>query len=234
MSQEKKVVVEEMGFGALAHVLEMKVSHTLLRELIDCYDEYHGCLKTLHGKIYITPAKVAAALGISHGRDRFLKKIDYHKLNEEDKAIFDSLKCVTLATLTKSILNMSVEGEEKRHKFHRTFVVFIQKCFLLWTMVSMASTIHKPPIFCVDNIRQWDWACHVLSFLRKRIENKRKGKKQSVEGCVFVLMLIYFHETKFPHLDGLDAPPAPWLAYWTKNMILDWISKEATDTMVMC
>ncbi|XLS84822.1 hypothetical protein HN51_034988, partial [Arachis hypogaea] len=67
LSQEKKDVVEEMGFDALAHVPEMNVSHALLRELIDCYDEYHGCLKTLHGKIYITPHKIAAALGISHG-----------------------------------------------------------------------------------------------------------------------------------------------------------------------
>ncbi|RYR08002.1 hypothetical protein Ahy_B05g075522 [Arachis hypogaea] len=208
MSQEKKAIVEEMGFGALAHVLEMKVSHALLRELIDCYDEYHG--------------------------DRFHKKVNYHKLNEEDKAIFDSLKCVTLATLIKSILNMSVEGGENWQKFRRTFVVFIQKCFLLRTTVSMASVIHKSPIFCVNNIRQWYWACHVLSFLKKGIENKRKGKKQSVEGCVFVLMLIYFHETKFAHLDGLDAPPAPWVAYWTKKMIPDRISKEATDTMVMC
>ncbi|QHO01267.1 uncharacterized protein DS421_13g413610 [Arachis hypogaea] len=172
MSQKKKDIFKEMGFGALAHIPEMNVSHALLRELIDCYDEYHGCLKTLNGKIYITPAKVAVALGISHGGNRFPKKVDYRKLNEEDKAIFDSLKCVTLVTLTKSVLNMSVEGEENRKKFHRTFFVFVQKCFLL--------------------------------------------------------------RTTFPHLDGLDAPPAPWVAYWTKKMMLDRISEEATDTMVMC
>ncbi|RYR51406.1 hypothetical protein Ahy_A06g026421 [Arachis hypogaea] len=172
----------------------------------------------------------AEYISLNGQRDRFPQKVDYRKLNEEDKAIFDSLKCVTLVTLTKSFLNMSIEGEENWQKFCRTFVVFIQKCFLLRTTVSMASAIHKPPIFCVDNIQQWDWACHVLSFLRKGIKNKRKGKKQSVEGCVFVLMLIYFHETKYPHLDGLDAPPAPWVAYWTKKMILERISKEATDT----
>ncbi|QHN76335.1 uncharacterized protein DS421_19g642990 [Arachis hypogaea] len=256
MNQEKKDIVEEMGFGSLAHVPEMNVSHALLRELIDCYDEYHGCLKTLHEKIYITPVKVAAALGINHGGEpakipqdfcrlrtevliaaddgnRFPKKVDYRKLNEEDKAIFEGLKCVMLATLTKSVLNMSVEGEENRQKFRRTFVVFVQKCLLLRATVSMASAIHKPPIFCVDNARQWDWANYVLSFLWNGIENKRKGKKQSVEGCVFVLMLIYFHETKFPRLDGLDAPPAPWVAYWTEKMMLDQIFEEATDTMML-
>ncbi|KAL4315559.1 hypothetical protein AHAS_Ahas15G0197200 [Arachis hypogaea] len=157
---QTKAIVEEIGFGTLAHVPEMNVSHAILRELIDCYDDYHGCLKTLHGKIYITPAKV-----------------EYGKLNEADKAIFDSVKCVTLASLTKSVLDKSVEGEENRQKFWKTFVVFIQKCFLLPTTVSMASPIHKPPIFHVDNIRQWDWANYVPSFLRKGIESKRKGNK---------------------------------------------------------
>ncbi|XP_057749046.1 uncharacterized protein LOC130967991 [Arachis stenosperma] len=47
MTQEKKDIVEEMGFGALAHVLEMNVSHALLRELIDHFAEEKGCLKTL-------------------------------------------------------------------------------------------------------------------------------------------------------------------------------------------
>ncbi|KAL4316121.1 uncharacterized protein DS421_15g506660 [Arachis hypogaea] len=198
-----------MRFGALAHVPEMNASHALMRELIDCYNQYHGYLKTLHGKINITPHKIAAALGINHGRNHFAEKVEYGRLNEADKAIFDSLKCVTLGSLTKSVLDMSVEGEENRQKFRKTFVVFIQKCFLLPTTVSMASPIHKPPIFHVDNIRQWEWTNHVLSFLRKGIENKRKGKKQSVDGCVFVLMLIYFHETMFPRLDGPDAPSSP-------------------------
>ncbi|KAL4391191.1 hypothetical protein AHAS_Ahas03G0220400 [Arachis hypogaea] len=172
MSQEKKYIVEEMGFGALEQVPEMNISHSLLRELIACYDDYYGCLNTLHGKIYITPDKVAAARGINN-----------------------------------------------------------RKCFLLLTMVSMASPIHKTSALRVDNIRQWDWANHVLSFLREGIENRRKGKKQSVNGCVFVLMLIYFHESKFPRFDAPGALGPPWVAHWTRKMMLDQISHEATNTM---
>ncbi|RYQ97239.1 hypothetical protein Ahy_B08g093263 [Arachis hypogaea] len=126
---------------------------------------------------------------------------------------------------------MSVEGEENRKKFKRTFVVFIQKSFLLPTTVSVVSPIHKPPIFHVDNIQKWDWAKHVLNFLMKGVENKRKGKKESVDGCVFVLMLIYFHETKFSRPFAPDAPPAPWVAHWTRQMMVERISSEATEPL---
>ncbi|RYR31833.1 hypothetical protein Ahy_B01g056754 isoform B [Arachis hypogaea] len=107
----------------------------------------------------------------------FPEKFDYNKLNPTDKKIFDSVKNISLATLVRNVLDMSVEGEDNQKKFKRTFVVFIQKCFLLPTTVSVASPIHKPPIFHVDNIREWDWAKHVLNFLMKGVENKRKGKK---------------------------------------------------------
>ncbi|RYR29089.1 hypothetical protein Ahy_B01g053392 [Arachis hypogaea] len=178
MSQEKKDIVEEMGFGALENVPEMNASNTLLKELLDRFDEEKGCLKTLQEKIYITPRKVAAALGITNRENRFP-----------------------------------------------------EKCFLLPTTVSAASPIHKPPIFHVDNIREWDWAKHVLNFLMKGVENKRKGKKQSVDGCIFVLILIYFHETKFSRPFAPNAPPVPWVAHWTRQMMFERISSEATESL---
>ncbi|RYR09602.1 hypothetical protein Ahy_B05g077974 isoform B [Arachis hypogaea] len=72
---------------------------------------------------------------------------------------------------------------------------------------------------------------HVLNFLMKGVENKKTGKKQSVDGCVFVLMLIYFHETKFPCPFAPDAPPAPWVAHWTREMMIELISSEATESL---
>ncbi|RYR29637.1 hypothetical protein Ahy_B01g054083 [Arachis hypogaea] len=188
MSQEKKDIVEEIRFGVLTNVPEMNVSNTLLKELLDRFDEEKGCLKTLQGRIYITPWKVAVALGITNGGNRFPDKVDYNNLNPVDK------ECA---------------GYE----------------------LSVASPIHKTPIFFVDYIRKWDWVKHVLNFLMKGVENKRNGKKQSVDGCVFVLMLIYFHETKFSRPFAPDTPPAPWVAYWTRQMMLERISSEATELL---
>ncbi|RYR35629.1 hypothetical protein Ahy_A10g050762 [Arachis hypogaea] len=65
----------------------------------------------------------------------------------------------------------------------------------------------------------------------KGVENKREGKKQSVDGCVFVLMFIYFHKTKFPRLFVPDTLPAPWVAHWTRKMIIVWISSETTQSL---
>ncbi|XP_020970037.1 uncharacterized protein LOC110268323 [Arachis ipaensis] len=120
-----------MRFGVLAHVPEMNVSNTLLKELLDRFDEERGCLKTLQGRIYITLRKVVAALGITNGGNLFPEKVDSNKLNPADKKIFDSVKNIFLATLVRNVLDMSVEGKENGKKFKRTFVVFIQKCFLL-------------------------------------------------------------------------------------------------------
>ncbi|RYQ82921.1 hypothetical protein Ahy_B10g101506 [Arachis hypogaea] len=182
MTQEKKDIVEEMGFGALAHVPKMNVSHALLRELIDHFDEEKGCLKTLQGRIYITPRKVAAALGITNGGNHFDDKVDYNNLNPEDK------ECA---------------GYERRRGGE------------------------------LEKIQE-DFCClhpKVLLASHNGVENKRKGRKQSVDGCIFVLMLIYFHETKFLHPFAPDAPPAPWVAHWTKQMMLERISKEATEPL---
>ncbi|KAL4321738.1 hypothetical protein AHAS_Ahas14G0140500 [Arachis hypogaea] len=65
---------------------------------------------------------------------------------------------------------MSVEREENLLKFKTTFIIFIQKCFLLPTTVSTVSPVHKPHALYVETVRQWNWASHVLSFLIKRIK----------------------------------------------------------------
>ncbi|RYR28503.1 hypothetical protein Ahy_B01g052646 [Arachis hypogaea] len=114
MGQEKRDIVEAMGFGGLEHVPELNVSNTLLIELSDQFDIERGCLKIKQGTINITLRKVAAALGITNGENLFLEKVDYNKLNPTDKEIFDNVKNISLATLAKNVLDMSVEGEENQ------------------------------------------------------------------------------------------------------------------------
>ncbi|RYQ99607.1 hypothetical protein Ahy_B07g087552 [Arachis hypogaea] len=90
MSNQKKAIVEKIGFGALRYIPSLNVLHKLLRELILSFDLYKAFLETRYEKIY--------------------KKI---------------IEGATLASLIKSVLEMTIEGEENLMKFKRTFILFI-------------------------------------------------------------------------------------------------------------
>ncbi|QHN81910.1 uncharacterized protein DS421_20g691060 [Arachis hypogaea] len=154
LGERKKAIVEEMEFGALRHIPELNISHKLLRELILSFDLYHEFLDTCYAKVYITSAKIGDALGLNSGGGHFFEKVAYSKLNEQQKEIVDSFKSATLASLTKSVIDMSVKGEKNLLKFKTTFLVFVQKCFLLPTIVSIVSPVHKTHILHVETIRQ--------------------------------------------------------------------------------
>ncbi|KAL4343541.1 hypothetical protein AHAS_Ahas11G0088700 [Arachis hypogaea] len=149
---KKRKILWKKWDSVLAHILKMNISHKLLRKLIRCYDAYHGCLDTLYDKIYIIPAKIRDARCINFGRDCFPEKIVYKKQSEKENEIIDSFKGATLASLTKSVIDMSAEEEENWLKFKRTFFIFIQKCFLLPTIVSTVSPIYKTPALHVDTV----------------------------------------------------------------------------------
>ncbi|KAL4365865.1 hypothetical protein AHAS_Ahas07G0148800 [Arachis hypogaea] len=156
----------------------------------------------------------------------------YKKLNEQQKKIIDSFKGATLASLTKSMMEMSVEGEENLLKFKTMFFFFIQKCFLLPTTISIVSPIHKSHVLHVEIVREWNWMSHVFNFLLKGIKAQKAREKLSVDGCIFVLMIIYFHKSMFT--DGAaDDTPEPWVAYWTRRRLVDRIAFEAKNEMVI-
>ncbi|KAL4293747.1 hypothetical protein AHAS_Ahas18G0159000 [Arachis hypogaea] len=62
---------------------------------------------------------------LTMAKDHFPEKVAYSKLNEQQKEIVGSFKGATLASLTKSVIDMSVEGEENLLKFKTTFIIFI-------------------------------------------------------------------------------------------------------------
>ncbi|RYR21285.1 hypothetical protein Ahy_B03g066580 [Arachis hypogaea] len=65
-----------------------------------------------------------------------------------------------------------------------------------------------PPIFCVDTVREWNWGGQILDFLIKGITEHVLKKKKYVDGCLYTLMIVYFHESKHKN-KGADAIPGP-------------------------
>ncbi|KAL4373110.1 hypothetical protein AHAS_Ahas05G0049000 [Arachis hypogaea] len=81
---------------------------------------------------------------------------------------------------------MNVDGPENQLKFKRTFILFIQKCFLLPTTISNIFPVHMPPILHVNIIKEWNWTAHVLNFLNKGIRDHKLQNDFAVDGCLFV------------------------------------------------
>ncbi|RYQ88266.1 hypothetical protein Ahy_B09g095560 isoform C [Arachis hypogaea] len=65
MSEEKKAIVRDLGFGGLMHIPPLRVDHQLLRELANNFKLGENRLKTGYGSFQITPKTIGHALGIN-------------------------------------------------------------------------------------------------------------------------------------------------------------------------
>ncbi|KAL4365289.1 hypothetical protein AHAS_Ahas07G0091200 [Arachis hypogaea] len=120
MSDEKKVIVQELRFGSLMHIPAMNGPHKLLKELAYLFDLYNNTLYTWYGEIHITHENIGAALGLSTSRPRYPSKVIFKELSEENKKVVRNFQGLTLSQLTSSMMEISVDGEENRLKFKRT------------------------------------------------------------------------------------------------------------------
>ncbi|QHO44972.1 uncharacterized protein DS421_6g175180 [Arachis hypogaea] len=63
MSEEKKTIVRDLGFGGLMHIPPLRVHHQVLRELANNFKLGENRLEIGYGSFKITPRKIGHALG---------------------------------------------------------------------------------------------------------------------------------------------------------------------------
>ncbi|RYR15442.1 hypothetical protein Ahy_B04g072189 [Arachis hypogaea] len=88
MSEKKKTIVRDLGFGGLMHIPALRVHHQLLRELANNFKLGENILETGYGSFKIKLKTIGDALGINASGDLFPQKVNYKKLSEDDKEIF--------------------------------------------------------------------------------------------------------------------------------------------------
>ncbi|RYR34626.1 hypothetical protein Ahy_A10g049589 [Arachis hypogaea] len=157
MSEEKKAIVRDLGFGGLMHIPPLRVHHQLLRELANNFKLGENRLETGYDSFKITPRKIGHALGINATGDLFPEKVEYKKLSEDDKIIFRRFQGKTLKSLTDEMMEIGVGNEKERLMFKRIFILYIQMAFLLPTTINKISPVHLPPIFKMDSITERNW-----------------------------------------------------------------------------
>ncbi|RYR45704.1 hypothetical protein Ahy_A07g031508 [Arachis hypogaea] len=114
MSEEKKMIVRDLGFGGLMHIPPLRVHHQVLRELDNNFKLGENRLKTGYGSFKITPKRMGDALDIKASGDLFLTKFNYKKLSEDNKEIFRRFQGKTLKSLTDEMMDIGVGNEQDR------------------------------------------------------------------------------------------------------------------------
>ncbi|RYR63968.1 hypothetical protein Ahy_A03g010139 [Arachis hypogaea] len=128
MTEEKKAIVRDLGFGGLMHIPPLRVDHQLLRELTNNFKLGENKLKTGYGSFQITPKIIGDALGIN-----------------------------------------ATDYQEK--------------------------------------------------------------KKKAIDGCLFALMIIYFHLSENKGKKRAERSPKPWIANWTKEQLVERMTAEREEIL---
>ncbi|QHO23900.1 uncharacterized protein DS421_12g367560 [Arachis hypogaea] len=231
MSEEKTMIVRDLEFGGLMHIPPLRVHYQLLRELANNFKLGENRLETGYGSFKITPKTIGDALGINASGDLFPQKVNYKKLSEDDKEIFRRFQDKTLKSLTDEMMDIGVGNEQDRLMFKRIFILYIQMAFLLLTTINKISPVHLTPIFEMDTITERNWGGHVLSFIIKGITDYKDKKKKAIDGCLFALMIIYFHLSKNKDKKRAERPPKPWIANWSKEKLVERMRAEIEKNM---
>ncbi|QHO06789.1 uncharacterized protein DS421_14g457830 [Arachis hypogaea] len=231
MSEEKKTIVRDLGFGGLMHIPPLRVHHQILRELANSFKLGENRLETGYGSFKVRPKIIGAALGINASGYLFPQKVNYKDLFEDDKEIFRRFQGKILKNLTDEMMDIGVGNEQDRLMFKRIFILYIQMAFLLPTKINKISPVHMAPILEMDTIIERNWGGHVLSFIIKGIADYKLKKKKAIDGCLFALMIIYFHLSKNKDKKRAERPLEPWIANWSKEQLVERMRAKIEENM---
>ena len=172
---EKKRAVEEMGFGALKNIPNMKLAHKLIEKLLHKFDTT-SC--SLFG-VEVSVEVVGKLLGIPSKGKAIPQSISITKSNE----LGAKYKNKTLSQLGDDIKNM-----ERIHKtFKEAFLLYILGHFLCPIVKNQPSQELYKALTIVSDATQYNWSKYVLDHLIEGIKKFRKGK--STTGCIYLLMV---------------------------------------------
>ncbi|MED6177564.1 hypothetical protein PIB30_099312 [Stylosanthes scabra] len=183
------------------------------KNLFDRYDIYDNTICSDAAAVKITTRKIGDALGLSSNGTTYDTRVVRKNLSEKDKDTHKFFQGKTAVALQNLIKSTSVDTDDNRKLFMRAFICFIQKVFLLPNSTANIILTTLPTIFDLETTRSRNWALHVPNFLLQELKKAKKNNSAAIHGCVYVLMIIYFHETHFgENSKEIEAHP-PWLAY---------------------
>ncbi|RYR65657.1 hypothetical protein Ahy_A03g011584 [Arachis hypogaea] len=205
MSEEKKIIVRDLGFGGLMHIPPLRVHHQIIRELANSFKLGENRLET--------------------GYDSF-------KVTQKNKG------CTWHQCVRKSIIRIFLKMTNKFLEDSRA--PHVQEDFHpLYTDDVPVTNDNKQNLTCApdpnfqdghNNRAELGRTC--FEFYHKGITDYKVKKKKAIDGCLFALMIIYFHLSKNKDKKRAERPPEPWIANWSKEQLIERMRAEMEDHMV--
>ncbi|MED6204678.1 hypothetical protein PIB30_011093 [Stylosanthes scabra] len=121
-----------------------------------------------------------------------------------------------------------VDTEDNRKLFMRAFMLWIQKVFLLPNSTATIVPNALTTIFDLETTSKRNWALHVQDFLIQELKKVKQTNSAAIHGCVYALMIIYFHETQFGENSKEPEARKPWIAYWKGDTLKKRLKQERT------
>ncbi|QHN87483.1 uncharacterized protein DS421_16g555490 [Arachis hypogaea] len=187
MSEEKKAIVRDLGFGDLMHIPPLRVHHKLLKELENSFKLGKNTLETGYGSFRVRPSTIGAALGLNASRSSHVQE-DFHPLYTDGVPVTNhnqqNLPCAPGTNFQ--------DERNKRGKLEST---------------------------CSE-------------FHHQGHKDYNLKKKKAIDGCLFALMIVYFHLSINKDKKGEERPPQPWIANWTREQLVERMKAEVDEHMI--
>ncbi|RYR54707.1 hypothetical protein Ahy_A06g030008 [Arachis hypogaea] len=160
MTEEKKAIVRDLGFGGLMHIPPLRVDHQLLRELANNFKLGENKLKTGYG-------------------DLFPEKVEYKKFSDDDKIIYRRFqdyqekkkKAINGCLFAPMIIYFHLSKNKGKNRTERPPKLWIAN----WTKEQLVKrmTAEREEILVRD--------CEDGRDKRKNEKKKKKRKKQEIK-----------------------------------------------------
>uniref|UniRef100_A0ACD5TID5 Uncharacterized protein n=1 Tax=Avena sativa TaxID=4498 RepID=A0ACD5TID5_AVESA len=207
----QREMIEGSGFGALLRIQCPTLPSRICTWLIHRFD-LDSCELVIpgRGRIPVTVDSVHRVLGIPNtGRD-----VVYRMDEKSIEFVFDKLgveRPPSVASLEKSIKLMKSADEH----FLRTFMMLVLSTFLCPNSSLKVSPRCFPSLVDVGSIKELNWCRFVVEQLENCISSY--GKKNTVGGCLFFLLILYLDSLD---IQGLGIPDGtPRISAWDQKLM---------------
>ncbi|RYR48404.1 hypothetical protein Ahy_A07g034429 [Arachis hypogaea] len=189
-AQAKLDEIEAIGFGFLKLVPKWHVKQGIMVMLAKAYDIEMSTLKLDHGNIRIGLELFQRVFGILPGVDDFPP---FNGMNAAHVSIKKKISPVENYTA-----EVFCQPDGVQEAFHP----------------ALAENISVSDLLDVSDPGSYHWPLHIFKLLEQAIRKYKHKQNKSYEGCMFVLLVLYFQKLKHGELENC-LEPVSWLSAWT-------------------